>query len=54
MASKFLRVKCECGEEKVVFNKASRVIKCQKCEKTLVKPTGGKAIITSKVLETLE
>lgn len=54
MASKFLRVKCECGEERIVFNKSSHKIICKKCEKTLVKPTGGKAIITSKVLETLE
>ncbi|MGC9310442.1 MAG: 30S ribosomal protein S27e [Candidatus Aenigmatarchaeota archaeon] len=54
MASKFLRVKCECGEERIVFNRASRLVKCPKCSKTLLKPTGGKAIITSKVLETLE
>lgn len=54
MASKFLRVKCDCGEERILFNKATRVIKCDKCEKVLLKPAGGKATITSKVIETLE
>ncbi len=54
MASKFLKVKCECGEERVVFNKSAHKIICKKCEKTLLKPTGGKSIVTSKVLETME
>ncbi|MBN2094764.1 MAG: 30S ribosomal protein S27e [Candidatus Aenigmarchaeota archaeon] len=54
MASKFLRVRCECGTERVVFNKATRLIKCEKCGKNLLKPTGGKSIVVSKVLETLE
>jgi small subunit ribosomal protein S27e len=54
MASKFLKVKCECGEERVVFNKSAHKLVCKKCEKTLLKPTGGKSIVTSKVMETME
>jgi ribosomal protein S27E len=54
MASKFLRVKCECGEERIVFNRASMAVKCEKCEKVLLKPKCGKAFVTSKVIETLE
>ncbi len=52
--SKFLKVACrKCKNEQVVFNKASTVVKCMKCEAELVTPTGGEAEIHGKILQTL-
>lgn len=52
--SKFLRVACrKCKNEQVVFNKASTLIKCMKCEAELAIPTGGEAEIRGKVLQEL-
>ncbi len=52
--SKFLRVKCpNCGAEVIVFNKAATVVKCPNCGETIAIPTGGKAKILGKVVETL-
>ncbi|MEM2909021.1 MAG: 30S ribosomal protein S27e [Candidatus Bilamarchaeaceae archaeon] len=53
MASKFLRVKCKCGTERVVFNKSTTEIKCDKCGTVLVSQTGGKAVIHGDILEEL-
>lgn len=53
--SRFLRVKCNnCPNEQVIFGSASSVIPCQTCGATLAEPTGGKAIIKTKILEVLE
>ncbi len=52
--SKFLVVKCpKCGNEQVVFNKAATTVKCLTCGETIAVPTGGKAKILGKVVETL-
>lgn len=53
--SRFLRVKCNgCGNEQVIFGCASTVVKCVVCEKTLVKPCGGKASVRTQVLDVLD
>src|SRR6266702_3137079 len=53
--SRFLRVKCEdCGNEQVVFDRASSVVLCQVCGATVAKPTGGKAAIRGEILGVLE
>lgn len=53
--SKFTKVKCKkCGNEQVVFNRASTEVKCLVCGETLAKPTGGKAEILGDVVETYE
>lgn len=53
--SRFLRVKCNgCGNEQVVFGCASSTVKCVVCEKTLVEPHGGKALVRTQVLEVLD
>lgn len=53
--SKFLKVKCRsCGNEQIIFNKASREISCRICGDTFAKPTGGLAEIKGDVIETLE
>ena len=52
--SKFLRVACrKCKNEQVVFSKASTLVKCMKCEAELVIPTGGKADVKGKILQSL-
>ena len=52
--SKFLRVACrKCKNEQVIFNKASTLVKCLKCNAELVVPSGGEAEIKGKILQTL-
>ncbi len=51
--SKFLRVECNCGNEQVIFGKASTLVKCLKCGKTLAIPRGGKAVIKAKIKEVI-
>ena len=54
MESKFVRVKCnDCENEQVVFNKASSIVKCLICGRTLAEPRGGKAKIKTQTLEVL-
>lgn len=53
--SKFLKVKChDCNNEQLIFNKASMVVKCSVCGATLAKPTGGMAVIKSKIIEVVD
>ena len=47
MASKFLVVKCDCGNEQNIFSNASNPVDCKVCGKRLASPSGGKAIITN-------
>lgn len=55
MGGKFIRVKCDdCENEQVIFNKASSVIECLICGRTLAEPTSGKARIKTQILEELE
>ena len=52
--SRFLVVKCpKCGNEQIVFDRAATVVRCLKCGEILATPTGGKARIHGKVVETL-
>lgn len=52
--SKFLKVKCEkCRNEQIIFNRCATIIKCLVCETVLAEPTGGRANIHAKVLQTL-
>jgi small subunit ribosomal protein S27e len=54
-SSKFVKVRCKkCGNEQVIFNKASTIVKCIKCGETLALPTGGKAKILAEIVEELE
>jgi small subunit ribosomal protein S27e len=49
--SSFVRVKCpDCEHEQLVFDRASTVVECVVCGKTLVEPTGGKAVISAEIL----
>lgn len=51
---KFVKVRCECKNEQVVFSNASTKVTCLVCSKELAKPMGGKADISARVLEVLE
>ena len=51
--SRFLRVKCECGNEQNVFGNASSIVKCQMCKKVLAEPHGSRAVVYGKILGVL-
>ena len=55
-SASFLRVSCnDCGNEAVVFSRASSVISCPVCGSTLAVPKGGKAdLVGSSLTEILE
>ncbi len=54
MASEFLKVKCECKNEQVIFSRPASEVKCLVCGAVLAKPSGGRAGIKAKVLRTVE
>ncbi|OYT43244.1 MAG: 30S ribosomal protein S27e [Candidatus Aenigmarchaeota archaeon ex4484_56] len=54
VSSKFLKIVCKCGEERIVFNKASTKVFCNSCNKLIVNPTGGKAKIYARVINSFE
>jgi len=53
--SKFLRLKCACGNEQNVFGHASKKVSCLVCGATLATPTGSRVKVTggTKVLKVL-
>ncbi len=52
--SKFIKVRCKCKNEQIIFGKASTTVKCLVCGNVLAEPTGGKSKIKARVLEVLE
>lgn len=50
---KFLLVKCDCGEESVVYGDSKSAVNCRKCGNPLVSPGGGRARVQARVLEVL-
>ena len=53
--NKFIKVRCnKCKKEQNIFEKASSVITCNSCKEELAVPSGGKAKIKTRVLETLK
>jgi len=53
--SKFLRVKCACGNEQNIFGHASRKVSCLVCGVELASPTGSRVQVSggTKVLKIL-
>ncbi len=48
----FIKVKCpDCGNEQIIYVRASTVVRCHVCGATLAVPTGGKAEIKGEVVE---
>ncbi len=53
--SKFIKIRCpKCKNEQIIFGKATTVVKCLVCAKTLGEPTGGKTRVKSRILEVLD
>jgi len=53
-ASNFLKVKCtKCGNEQVIFDRASVLVKCSVCDDVLLETQGGKAKIKGEVTQVL-
>ena len=50
---KFVKVRCKCKNEQIVFDKASTQVNCLVCNEPLVIPKGGKANIKATTLEIL-
>lgn len=54
LESKFLLIKCpRCRKPQITFGKATLNVKCLKCNKLLVKTTGGKTKIKAEIKEVL-
>jgi len=52
--SKFLKIKCpRCHTLHTTFGKASQIVKCKKCNKMLIKPTGGKVKVKAPIQEVI-
>lgn len=52
--SKFLKLKCpRCKKEHVTFGKATTWVKCEDCNKLLLKPKGGKAKVTAQIKQVI-
>ncbi|MBT5282242.1 MAG: 30S ribosomal protein S27e [Euryarchaeota archaeon] len=56
MSGEFIKVSCkDCGNECILFSRATTVISCGVCGATLTNPLGGKAnLVGCTVLETME
>lgn len=52
--SRFLKVKCKCKNEQVIFSKPATVVKCLVCSAVLAEPRGGKAEIKTTIVEVLD
>lgn len=52
--SKFLSVRCKCGQKAIVFSNAASKLNCPGCGSAIVRPTGGRAIVLAKVMEVLQ
>lgn len=53
--SVFLKIKClKCGNEQIVFQRGSSIIRCKVCDEILIEPSGGKGKIKGEIIQTLE
>ena len=53
--SKFLRVKCKCGNEQNIFGNASKAVSCLVCSENIAKPSGSRVEVAEgcKVIKVL-
>lgn len=51
---KFVRVRCKCKNEQIVFDRAAMQIKCLVCSELLATPTGGRVKFDTEILEVLQ
>lgn len=51
LTGKFVKVKCkDCGNEQVIFIRASTPVNCVVCGSTVAKPTGGKVELKGELV----
>ncbi|MCX6778056.1 MAG: 30S ribosomal protein S27e [Candidatus Micrarchaeota archaeon] len=50
---RFLRIKCECGNEQNIFGNAASEVKCLACGKVVAKPKGSRAVVYGKIISVL-
>ncbi len=50
MTGRFLKVKCKCKNEQVIFEKPATVVRCLVCNEIIAEPSGGKADIKADVV----
>jgi len=56
MANSFIRVNCkDCGQETILFSRATTQVICSTCSATLTKSTGGKSeLVGCQIVEYLD
>jgi len=54
MAGKYLKVKCKCGNEQIIFSHTTHKIECSGCKEVIAEARGGKANVLAKIMEELE
>jgi small subunit ribosomal protein S27e len=53
--SRFIRIKCDdCGNEQIIYDRATTKVKCLVCDRILAEPKGGKAAIKTKIIDMLD
>jgi small subunit ribosomal protein S27e len=50
---KFIKVRCECKNEQIIFGKAATKVMCLVCDKPLAESTGGKTKLIARTLEVM-
>jgi small subunit ribosomal protein S27e len=51
--SRFLRVRCECGNEQNIFGNSSTFVRCLVCNRVLAEPSGSRAKVHGKITKVL-
>lgn len=54
MSGKFLKIKCKCGKEQVLFSHLTSIINCNSCNTKLAEPTGGEAAFFGKIVKEVD
>lgn len=52
--SMFIRVRCpDCGNEQIIFDRATRTVTCNLCGAIIGESTGGKILLRGEIVERL-
>jgi small subunit ribosomal protein S27e len=54
MAGKYLKIKCKCGNEQIIYSHTTHKVDCTACKEVLAEPQGGTANILGKIVEELD
>lgn len=52
--AKFILVKCKCGNEQKIFERAASRVNCRVCNEMLAQPTGGTIALSGKYIKDVE